>query len=111
MNKYLILTSKPGLFHTPVAQGLTAVEAYEYVFCGKTRARFVVVELAGRLKVDIVDEEPPYMVSRVPSHLMEQYDTVDDARASLQTLVGFGSLDVELKQVPLNAAEQKARQA
>ncbi len=111
MATYLVLTSKPGQFNMPITAGLKAVEAYDYLFCGSLRARFVIVEMAEPVRISIIDEEPPYMASTVPSHLVEQHGSLEQARASLDSLVSFGKLDVQLKQVALEDAVLQKRPA
>ena len=41
---YVILTSKPGKFRTELVEGLHPVATYDYVFCGRKRAEFVIAE-------------------------------------------------------------------
>ncbi|MGE5615278.1 MAG: hypothetical protein ACM3X5_00040, partial [Bacillota bacterium] len=53
---FVILTSKPGQFHTEAGKGIEAVERYEYAFCGHVKATFVIATLEGAARVRIVDE-------------------------------------------------------
>jgi len=93
---YVILTSKPGQFRTELADGMRAVEAYDYAFCGRSRAQFVIAKIEGEPKVRIVEETSPEVVNLVPSKFLPRFDSVEKARRELEHLVGFGSLDVSL---------------
>lgn len=55
---FVLLTSRPGQFRTEPTDGMTAVEAYDYVFYGKRTARFVIAELAADTKVRVLEETP-----------------------------------------------------
>lgn len=96
---YVILTSKPGLYRTEVCEGLEPIEQYDYLFCGRKRARYVIALLTKPLKVKIVDEAGPEIINFVPSKFLEKFDTLDLARVQLQELVNFGSMSIELRQV------------
>lgn len=76
-----------------------AIEAYDYAFCGRSRARFVIAQVEGEPKVRIVEESSPPVVNLVPSKFLPRFDSVDKARRELETLVGFGRLDVSLKRL------------
>ena len=93
---YVILTSKPGQFHSEMGEGMRLVEAYDYVFCGRTRAQFVIAELTGDARVRIVDEGSPSVVNLVPCKFLPTFGSVEKARAELNQLVRFGELDASL---------------
>ena len=80
---YVILTTKPGQFRTEVGPGLKPVEAYDYVFYGRTRARFLIAEISGETRVRIVDETEPVTVNDVPSKFLEKFETLERARREL----------------------------
>ena len=102
---YVILTSKPGQFRTEMVDGLSPVEAWDYLFCGVTRARFVIASLDRETKVRVVDEAPPPIVNMVPTKFLERFDSVEDARRELRHLTTFGaSLQAALQPAPLPAA-------
>ncbi len=98
---YAILTSKPGQYRTEMAAGLNPVEAYDYVFCGSVRARFVIADLGSVERINVVDEVVPPVVNRVPVKFFPSFATVAAARRELQHLVKFGSMQVALDPVPL----------
>jgi hypothetical protein len=99
---YVILTSKPGQFRTEIVDGLTPVEAWDYQFCGRIRARFVIAELTRETKLRVVDEAPPPVVNLVPTKFLERFETVEDARSELQHLARFGaSIQAGLQPAPL----------
>jgi hypothetical protein len=93
---YVILTSKPGQFRTEIDGGLQPVETYDYLFCGRKRAQFVIAQLSGEVKVRIVDESTPPIVNLVPAKFLPSFDTIEKARHELQQLVRFGSMDIKL---------------
>jgi len=100
---YVLLTSRIGQFRTEPAEGMTPVEAYDYVFYGKRTARFVIAELATETRVRVVEDAPPHIVNLVPTKFLEKFDTADAARAALRELASFGSMDIALVPVPVTA--------
>ena len=51
---FLILTTKPGQFHTELTPDLIPVETHDYRMCGQHRARFVFAETADEYFADAV---------------------------------------------------------
>lgn len=97
MTTHVILTSKPGQFRTEAGPGLRPVEAYDYVFCGRVRAQFVIAVLEQATRVRVVDETEPVTVNMVPSKFLERFEDLDAARAELRALCSFGSMDTQLQ--------------
>jgi hypothetical protein len=93
---FLILTSKPGQFRTELGADLHEVEAWEYHAHGRTRAKFVIAELAGATKIRIVDEGAYPVVNQVPSKFFPKFDTLEAARAELRQLSGAASTGTTL---------------
>jgi hypothetical protein len=93
---YVILTSKPGQFRTEIGTDLQPVEAYDYLFCGRKRAHFVIANLARDVKITIVDESSPPVVNQVPSKFLAKFETVEAARQELKSLTRFGGMDTAL---------------
>jgi len=83
---YVILTNKPGQFHTIPGDGLKPVEAWNYLLDGRKRAEFVIAEITGAPRVTIVDETPPPAVNVIPSKLLERFATLERARGELESL-------------------------
>jgi hypothetical protein len=96
---YVILTSKPGEFRTEPGAGMEPVESYDYTFCGRKRAHFVIAKLEGPTRVRIVDETPPPAVNDVPTKFLEKFATVERARRELETLATAGGSDFALTRV------------
>jgi hypothetical protein len=93
---YVILTTKPGQFRTEVNDDLRPVEAYDYLFCGATKAHFVIAELlTASTRVAIV-EEGSDTVNHVPSKFLPSFDTVERAVEELKRLTAFGRMDTAL---------------
>ena len=84
---YVILSAKPGIFHTEIGADTLAVECYDYLFHGRVRARFVIAQLLRETRIRVVDEAQPPTVSQVPSKLLKKYDSVGEARRDLELLV------------------------
>ena len=97
MTTHVILTSKPGQFRTETGAGLRPIEAYDYVFCGRVRAQFVIAELEQPTRVRVVDETEPPTVNLVPSKFLEKFGDLDAARAELRALCSFGRMDAQLQ--------------
>jgi hypothetical protein len=87
---YVIVTSKPGQFRAELTEGLHAVESYEYVAYGRTRAHFVIAELAAPARLRIIDETPPEAVNLVSTKFLEKFQTLERARRELETLASSG---------------------
>ena len=94
---YVVLTNKPGEFRTEITAGLKAVESYDYIFYGRKRGEFHDRRAAEASKIRIVEDEPPQIVNDVPSKLFEKFETLDEARAELNTLTHYGTMDIKLK--------------
>lgn len=94
---YVILTSKAGQYRTELVDGLHPIEAYDYLFYGRTLAHFVIAELIVDTKIKVVDADPPELVNNVPSKFFEKFQTVEQARTELQHLTTFGSMDTALR--------------
>jgi hypothetical protein len=93
---YVILTSKPGQFKTEIGEGMQPVEAYDYLFCGRKRAHFVIANLTRDVKITIVDESSPPVVNHVPSKFLAKFETIEAARRELNSLTHFGGMDISL---------------
>lgn len=96
MAKYVILTSKPGQFRTALGDGLRRVEAFDYLFFGRRKARFVIAEVLSACRVEVIDETPPEVVNHVPIKFFETFESVELAREALRQLVHEGDADVLL---------------
>ena len=94
---YVILTSKPGEFRTDLVAGLTALERYDYFFCGRKRAEFVIATLEREVKIRIVEEGAAALVNEVPTKFLPRYATLEQARAELRQLAGNGALEATLE--------------
>jgi hypothetical protein len=93
---FVILTAKPGIFRTELVEGLRAVETYDYLFCGRKRAEFVIAELSGEVRLRVIDEAEPPVLNEVPSKFLEKFPTVERAMAELRHLTAFGTMDAVL---------------
>ncbi len=96
---YLILTSKPGQFHTEIGPGLNPVEAYEYRFAGTLKARFVITENLGAARIHVVDDREPPVLNKVPVKFFPSFATLEAARAELRHLTKFGAMPAALHPV------------
>lgn len=97
---FVILTSRPGQYRTELGPGLLPCESYDYLFCGESKARFDIALLLQDVKVRVVDETPPERVSDIPSKFLPKFASLEEARAELQSLAKFRSLNVALRRVP-----------
>lgn len=96
---YVILTSKPGQFRTELGEGMRRIEAYDYLFCGRRRAQFVIAQMEGEPKVKIIDEASPPAVNLVPSKFLPRFDSLEKARRELERLVSCAGIDVSLQRI------------
>lgn len=93
---YVILTDKPGVFHTETGPEIEPVEAWDYFFCGRKRARFVIAQLQGEVKVKIVEETENPAINMVPSKFLPRFDTIEGARAEVAQLAQVGNKHTQL---------------
>jgi ferredoxin len=106
---YVILTTKPGQFRTEAGPNIAPRELYDYLFCGRLRARFTIAELgAGPARVRIVDDADTSLVNDVPAKFLPTFRTLDEARLELDHLVRFGDLDIKLVRHDVPADPQVA---
>lgn len=96
---FVILTSKAGQFRTEIGEGLHAREAYDYLFYGQKKARFVIAELQRDVKIRVIDETPPVLVNEVPSKFLQKFETLEQARSELRHLVTFGRMETSLEKL------------
>lgn len=101
----VLLTHKPGHFHTEIGEGLEIVAQYDYGFAGRHIARFVVVRLLAPVRIALVDAEPPYRRSLVPAKFLPHFDSLAAAEAELRQLVRIGKLDTYLTRVDTAPAQ------
>jgi hypothetical protein len=94
---YVILTSKPGSFRTELVDGLRPVETYDYLFYGHKKAEFVIAELAGDVRVRVIDEAEPPLLNEIPSKFLEKFDSVEAAMRELRHLTAFGGMNTVLQ--------------
>lgn len=93
---FAIVTSKPGEFRAELGRTMRAIETYDYVFCGRTKACFVIAEIAGNDKVRIIEDSGSGAINVVPVKFLPQFDRIESAREELHQLVRFGNLDAKL---------------
>jgi len=93
---YVILTSKPGIYHTESGPDATVLEAYEYRLNGVVQAVFRIATLQAGTRLRIVEDTPPNVVNEVPAKFLAQFDSLDAARQELHHLTRFGHLDASL---------------
>jgi hypothetical protein len=99
--EFVVLTDRPGTFHTRGGSDTRAVECWNYAFCGRIRAHFVIAALLRETRIEVVDETLPVTVSRIPSRHLKKYASVEDARRDLAHLARPGNPDVSLIRVDL----------
>jgi hypothetical protein len=95
---YVVLTSKPGLYRSEADAGVEILETYDYLFYGKTKAIFQIARLARQARIRVVEDAPPHVANLVPTRVMEQFASLEDARRAVAQLASFGSLDAALVQ-------------
>lgn len=96
---FVILTSRPGQYRTEAGDGLEVREAYDYMFYGQNKARFVIAALLRDVKVRVIDETPPERVNEIASKFLQKFETLEAARAQLASLASFGGMDTALRKV------------
>ncbi|VVE15878.1 1,2-phenylacetyl-CoA epoxidase, subunit E [Pandoraea terrigena] len=85
---YIVLTSRPGQYRSEPTPGITPVETHDYFYGARHIAAFVVARLDGQSRVKIVDETAPSGANLVPTKCFEKYESVPEAVAALESLIG-----------------------
>ena len=88
---FVILTTKPGQYHTEPGEGFEPVERYDYTLCGRTKALFVIARMEGSPRVKVVDDTPPRVVNYVPCKFLPRFETLESARRELAQLARSGA--------------------
>ncbi|MBB2930327.1 hypothetical protein [Paraburkholderia silvatlantica] len=93
---YVILTSKPGQYRTEATGKLTPTEAWDYVYCGRHLATFVIATLYGEARIRVVDESDDLVVNDMPVRFLEKFCDRDTALEALHVLVGKRNSEAQL---------------
>ena len=100
---YIIVTDKPGEYRSEPGDGITAVEAWNYVFYGRIRATYTVCEVRDRqARVAVIDADDETRVNPVPVKFFGSFADIPAARAEIESLVCFGSLDARIEPADVN---------
>jgi len=94
---YVILTNKPGKFTTHIGEGLRPVKAFDYLFCGRKTASYLIAELLDDTARICIVEEGGTNVNTVPVKFLPRFPTVERAIEELGTLTTFATLDTALQ--------------
>lgn len=97
---YVILTSKPGQYRTEPRGKLAPAETWDYVYCGRHLATFVIAALYGEARLRVIDESEGGAVNDMPTRFLEKFADRDAAFAALQILVGARDRDAVLQARP-----------
>jgi hypothetical protein len=95
---YVILTSKPGQYRTEATGKLAPAEAWDYMYCGRHLATFVIAALYGEARIRVTDESGDAAVNDMPIRFLERFPDRDAAFKALQILVGSRHADAQLRQ-------------
>lgn len=94
---YVILTSKPGQYRTEPTGKLAPAETWDYVYCGRHVATFVIAALYGEARLRVIEEAEGGAVNDMPTRFLEKYADRDAAFAALRMLVGTRDQDASLE--------------
>lgn len=97
---YVILTSKPGQYRTEPSGKLAPAETWDYVYCGRHLATFVIAALYGEARIRVIDESEGGSVNDMPTRFLEKFANRDAAFAALQILVGARDQNAVLQPRP-----------
>lgn len=102
---YVILTSKPESYTSTLEAGGRVVEAYKYIFYGRCKAVFEIVQLDRDEKVTITEVEAPHVRNHVSTKFLGHFDTLEQARGELDHLTRFGGLQASLERSDVSDAK------
>ncbi|MBB5448427.1 MULTISPECIES: hypothetical protein [Paraburkholderia] len=94
---YVILTSKPGQYRTEPIGKLAPAETWDYLYCGRHLATFVIAALYGDARIRVTNEAEGGEVNDMPTRFLEKFSDRDEAFAALQILVGTRNQDALLR--------------
>ena len=95
-NMFITLTSKPGQFHSEICGRATLIETYDYFFYKDLKAKFFIYQIDSEVKIKISDETPPRVTNHISSKFLQQFTSIDEARAELNTLAPANNSNVQL---------------
>jgi len=93
---WVILVSKPGLYRTEAGGALIPAETWDYVYCGRHLATFVLATLHGEARIRVIDETGDGSVNDMPIRFLEKFRDREAAFKALQVLVGKRDGDAQL---------------
>lgn len=94
---YAIIASKPGQYKAHVCGDAAVVETYEYMFYGKVKAVYQVIELQAEAQIQIIEDDPPQATNTVSTKFLEKFETLEAVRSELKQLITFGGLEATLR--------------
>lgn len=97
---YIILTNKESYQTDLTTEGIQVVESYDYMFYGKLKANYSIVEVMDpKCKIKIVEVSDRTYVNQIPVKFFEAFDDLEEARAELAMMAGTSSSDQVLVKV------------
>jgi hypothetical protein len=93
---YIIVTSKPGKFHSELIGTSIQVETYEYYFHSELKAKFSIHQIEEEVQIKITDETLPVAINIISSKFLPRFDHIKMAQKELKTLIPNGSKYVRL---------------
>jgi hypothetical protein len=94
---YAIITSKPGQYKAHACGDVAVVETYEYMFYGKLKAVFQVIELEAEVQIQIVEDDPPHATNIVSTKFLDKFESLEAVQSELKHLISFGGLKATLR--------------
>ncbi len=94
---YAIITSKPGQYKAHVCGDAAVVETYEYMFYGRIKAIYQVIELQAEAQIQIIEDDPPYATNTVSTKFLDKFESLEAVRSELKHLSTFGRLEATLR--------------
>jgi hypothetical protein len=98
---YVILTNKDACVTTTNSKGLVPVESYNFLFFGKLKANYTIVEVTednAKIQITETTTDKSY-VNHIPVKFFDSYGTIKEAQEELQELADPTSEDSKLLKV------------
>lgn len=94
---FVVLTSKPGIYRAQLKTASEIIESYKYYFYDRHLATFQIAKMDQPGYVEIIEENGN--VNKVPTKFLDSFDTLEEAKSEIDTLIRFGNLEVRLEKL------------
>ena len=97
---YIIYGSKKNVYKSIPLNGVKTVESYEYKFFGKIKLELSIGKVSNlKSKIKVIDCTSENCINLISEKFFGDFKNIADARKEIKTLISFGNLNTEMKQI------------